>query len=141
MDRRTLLAMAGTPIVPAMSQPGIKVGDWIKVVATPNGTDVWASMSDPYWRRTAWKFRRAVGKTYQVLYVYEGKVAVDIGSEVAEATRALIVPMEFAPELIVRVPVPASERLAASEKLRATLMRYEELDALPAGVTLRSLLE
>ena len=133
--------MTIAPILPARSQPAIRTGDWIKVLATPKSTNEWASMSDSDWRRVAWKFRHAVGKTYQVLYVYEGKTAVDLGPEVAEATATVIVPMEFSPELIVRVRVPDSERLTASGKLRATLMQYEELDALPAGVSVRSLLE
>jgi len=133
--------MAIAPILPTMSRPGIKVGDWIKVVAAPKGTNEWGSMSDPDWRRAAWKFRHAVGKTYQVLYIYEGKVGVDLGPQVAEATGAVIVPMELESELIVRVPVPEAERLTASRKLRATLIRYAEFDALPAGITSSSLLE
>jgi hypothetical protein len=134
MDRRTLLATVLAPILPRLAKPvEYKVGDWIRVVAVPVETPRWASSRCPYMRRIAWTFRKCFGRQYQVVYVDDGCPGVDLGLEFAVSPDTVCDHMTFQRDLVVRIPVPESQRLTAHEQLQASRRILKAWHALPPG--------
>ena len=86
MDRRNLLALAVSPLLPLPRRSGFKVGDWVRIVALPSYTDSWAASNNLDCQRHARVLRRCLGRRFQVFYVgADGRPEFDVGEDIATA--------------------------------------------------------
>jgi len=107
MDRRTLLALAVSPLLPFRKRDKLKVGDWVQMVALPSATARYASSTNRDFRRVAWIYRRCLGKRFQITYIGEdGRPELDVGREVAAALGALGWSISIEPECVVHARIP-----------------------------------
>jgi hypothetical protein len=102
MDRRTLLALAASPLLPFRNRAGLKVGDWVQMVALPSYAATFASSQNRDLRRFAWIYRRCLGGRFQIIDIGDdGRPELDVGREVAHAMGVLGCSFAIEPECVV----------------------------------------
>lgn len=105
MDRRTLLALAASPLMPFRKRAELKIGDWVQMVALPSATARYASSTNPDFRRVAWIYRRCLGRRFQITYIGDdGRPELDVSPEVAPVMGTLGCSISIEPECVVHAP-------------------------------------
>lgn len=100
MDRRTLLALAVSPLLPLPNRTGFKVGDWIRIVALPSYTAAWGASWSRDCQEHAQVLRRCLGGRYQVVYVGDdGGPELDVSRDVVAGHS-----ISIDPECVVPAP-------------------------------------
>jgi hypothetical protein len=99
MDRRNLLALAVSPLLPLPRRSGFKVGDWVRIVALPSYTAAWSASRNHDLQRHAWVLRRCLGGRYPVVYVGDdGRPELDVSRDIVGYSISLDL------ECVVRAP-------------------------------------
>jgi hypothetical protein len=102
MDRRTLLALAVSPLMPFRNRAELRVGDWVQMVALPPSTTRYASSKNRDLRQLAWIYRRCLGGRFQITFIGDdGRPELDVGREVAPALGLLGCFISVEPECVV----------------------------------------
>ncbi len=102
MDRRTLLALAASPLIPFRKRAKFKIGDGVQMVVLPSSTARYASSTNRDFRRVAWIYRRCLGGRFQITYIGDdGRPELDVSREVAPAMGLLGCSILVEPECLV----------------------------------------